>query len=120
MIGQGERKKKELLARLTKSRPIITLDNVAAIFIEDTTLLSVLSLYHELGAFLHYADIEKLKDVVIAQPAWLVKHLCTILAPKESGKDSLGPKEAWKLCTRKGILVEALYQVVWHLMLRVK
>ena len=108
---------RKLLTRLTKSRPIVTLDDVATISrvcsIEDTTLLSVLSFYHELGAFLHYADIEKLKNVVIAQPAWLVKHLGTILAPKESGKDSLGPREAWKLLREKGILVEALYQVVW-------
>ena len=108
---------RKLLTRLTKSRPIVTLDDVATIsrvcFIEDTTLLSVLSFYHELGAFLHYADIERLKNVVIAQPAWLVKHLGTILAPKESGKDSLGPREAWRLLREKGILVEALYQVVW-------
>eukprot|EP00731_Ephydatia_muelleri_P035246 Em0109g1a len=108
---------RKLLTRLTKSRPIITLDNVATISrvcsIEDTTLLSVLSFYHELGAFLHYADIEKLKNVVIAQPAWLVKHLGTILAPKESGKDLLGPREPWKLLREKGILVEALYQAVW-------
>ena len=108
---------RKLLTRLTKSRPIVTLDNVVTISrvcsIEDTTLLSVLSFYHELGVFLHYADIEKLKDVVIAQPEWLVKHLGTILAPKESGKDSLGPREAWRLLREKGILVEALYQVVW-------
>ena len=108
---------RKLLTRLTKSRPIVELDKVVTISrvcsIEDTTLLSVLSFYHELGAFLHYADIEKLKDVVIAQPEWLVKHLGTILAPKEPGKDSLGPKNAWKLLCEKGILVEALYQVVW-------
>ena len=42
-----------------------------------------------------------------------MKHLGTILAPKESGKDSLGPREAWRLLREKGILVEALYQVVW-------
>ena len=108
---------RKMLAKLTKSRPIMTLDNVASIAracsIDDTVLLSVLSFYHELGAFLHYANIETLKDVVITQPEWLVKHLGTILAPKESGKSSVGPVEAWRLLRENGILVEALYQVVW-------
>ena len=108
---------RKLLTKLTKSRPIVTLYNVATISqvcsIEDTAVLSVLRFYHELGVFLHYADIEKLEEVVIAQPEWLVKHLGIILAPKESGKDSLGPREAWRLLREKGILVEALYQVVW-------
>ena len=108
---------RKMLAKLTKSRPIMTLDNVASIAracsIDNTVLLSVLSFYHELGAFLHYADIKMLKDVVITQPEWLVKHLGTILAPKESGKSSVGPVEAWRMLRENGILVEALYQVVW-------
>ena len=108
---------RKLLTKLTTSRPIVALDNVAIISracsIDDTTLGSVLSFYHELGAFLHYADIDVLKDNVIAQPEWLVKHLGAILAPKESGKSSVGPAEAWRLLREKGILVEALYQVVW-------
>ena len=108
---------RKMLAKLTKSRPIMALYNVASIAracsIDNTVLLSVLSFYHELGAFLHYADIEMLKDVVISQPEWLVKHLGTILAPKESGKSSVGPVEAWRLLRENGILVEALYQVVW-------
>ena len=109
---------RKLLTKLTTSRPIVALDNVAIISracsIADTTLGSVLSFYHELGAFLHYADIDVLKDNVIAQPEWLVKHLGAILAPKESGKSSIGPAEAWRLLREKGILVEALYQVVWE------
>ena len=108
---------RKMLAKLTKSRPVMALDIVASIAracsIDDTVLFSVLSFYHELGAFLHYADIETLKDKVITQPEWLVKHLGTILAPKESGKDSVGPAGAWRLLREKGILVEALYHVVW-------
>ena len=108
---------RKMLAKLAKSRPVMALDIVVSIAracsIHDTILLSVLSFFHELGAFLHYADIETLKDKVITQPEWLVKHLGTILAPKESGKDSVGPAEAWRLLREKGILVEALYQVVW-------
>ena len=108
---------RKLLSKLSTSRPIIALDNVAVISeacsIDTTTLRSVLSFYHELGAFLHYADIDKLKDKVITQPEWLVKHLGTILAPKVSGKSSKSPADAWRLLREKGILVEALYQVVW-------
>ena len=69
-----------------QNRPVVEMDKVAIISkscgIQNSSLNSVLSFYHDLGVFLHYASIEGLKDVVIAQPQWLVKHLGTLLAPE--------------------------------------
>ena len=108
---------RKMVSKVTKSRPIISLDNIKVISkacsIDDTTLLSVLSFYHELGAFLHYGNIDNLKDKVIVQPEWLVKHIGKILAPKDSLKNPVGPQGAWRLLQEKGILVEPLYQAVW-------
>ena len=108
---------RKLFVKLTKSRPIVSLQNAAIVArtcsIDDNTLLSVLSFYHELGAFLHYADISSLRDVVIAHPEWLVKHIGAILAPEASGNSSVGLPKAWRLLRHNGILVEALYQDVW-------
>ena len=100
-----------------QNRPVVEMDKVAIISqscgIENSSLNSVLSFYHDLGVFLHYASVEGLKDVVIAQPQWLVKHLGTLLAPELPGEEIDGPKEAWKLLRHQGILVQALYEEVW-------
>ena len=108
---------RKLFAKLTKSRPIMSLENTAivarACSIDDNTLLSVLSFYHELGAFLHYADISSFRDVVIAHPEWLVKHIGAILAPEASRGSYVSLPNAWRLLRDKGILVEALYQDEW-------
>ena len=108
---------RKLFTKLTKSRPIISLGHVAIIAkaceIDDTTLLSVLGFYHELGVFLHYSDITSMKDIVIAQPKWLIEHLGTLLAPDLSVGNMVGPREARGLLHENGILVEALYNEVW-------
>ena len=105
---------RKLFRKLTTQRPVVSLAKVAIISracsIDDSTLLCVLAFYHELGAFLHYADISSLRDIVIAQPKWLIKHLGTILAPEQSRK---GRKSAWNLLHAHGILVEALYDELW-------
>ena len=100
-----------------QNSPVVEMDKVAIISqscgIENSSLNSVLSFYHDLGVFLHYASVEGLKDVVIAQPQWLVKLLGTLLAPELPGEKIDGPKEAWKLLRHQGILVQALYEEVW-------
>ena len=59
-----------------QNKPVVEMNKVAIISkscgIQNSSLNSVLSFYHDLGVFLHYASIEGLKDVVIAQPQWLV------------------------------------------------
>ena len=102
-----------------QNMPVVEKNKVAIVSqscgIENGLLNNVLSFYHDLGVFLHYASIEGMKDVVIAQPQWLVKHLGTLLAPELSGEKRSGPKlkEAWKLLHHQGILVQPLYEEVW-------
>ena len=109
---------RKLFTKLTKSKPIVSLDDVAIIakaceIDDDTTLLSVLGFYHELGVFLHYSDVNSMKDIVIAQPKWLVEQFGTLLASDISVGSLVGPREARRLLHKNGILVEALYNEVW-------
>ena len=106
---------RKLLTRVAKDKPVLSVERVALIAdkcsINNAVLFSVLSFYHELGTFLHYKEINLLKDVVITQPEWLVKHLGKLIA-SGSGR-SVGPREAWHQLCKRGILVEPLYQEVW-------
>ena len=43
----------------------------------------LLKFYHELGVFLHYAQINKLKDKVFINPHWLFQQLCKLLMPEK-------------------------------------
>ena len=44
---------------------------------------ALLKFYHELGVFLHYAQIDKLKDKVFINPHWLFQQLCKLLMPDQ-------------------------------------
>ena len=50
--------------------------------IRNESVGGMLKFYHELGVFLHYAKIDRLKDRVFINPQWLFQQLCKLLMPE--------------------------------------
>ena len=71
---------------------------------------SVLKYYHDLAVFFNYSNIPSIKDIVIADPQWLVRQIAKLLPLK--GFEKAGPPHLWKIFREKGILIEALYTEV--------
>ena len=71
---------------------------------------SLLNFYHELGVFFYYSMIPSLKEVIIADPQWLINYIAKLLSPH--GFEDQGRERLWNLFRTKGILVEELYKEV--------
>ena len=104
---------RQMFSYVTKKFPIIQLEKAATIAslcdITTDEFPSVLNFYHEHGAFLYYADVEYLRNIIIIDPKWLQNMLNKIFTP--ANQSSL---PMWKRLTTQGILVAPLCEEVWH------
>ena len=95
-------------------QPVVSYEEVTAIanacYIPSEALPSVLNFYHELGVFLYYAKIPRLKDWVFTNPQWLISQFAKLLCPQ--GLEDQGRPEVWKEFRQYGILVDELYEDV--------
>ena len=96
-------------------QPVVSYEEATAIanacYIPSEALPSVLNFYHELGVFLYYAKIPRLKDWVFTNPQWLISQFAKLLCPQ--GLEDQGRPEVWKEFRQYGILVDELYDDVW-------
>ena len=97
-----------------ESYPTASLEEVFAIAklceIEEKTVPSVLRFYRELGVFLYYPEVQALRQIVFVDPQWLVKQIGKILTLRKGhGYD----REAARILSEYGILVEPLYNQAW-------
>ena len=104
---------RKLLSKV-ESSPTATFEEVLAIAklceIKEKTVPSVLRFYHELGVFLHYPEVQALRQIVFVDPQWLVKQIGKLLTLRKGhGYD----REAARILSEYGILVEPLYNQVW-------
>ncbi len=102
-----------------KDKPVVKLREVQAIakacFIPAEAVFSVLNFYHQLGVFLHFADVPALQYVVITDPQWLIDNFAKILSPKGMAHHGMADHDMerlWRLLHIKGILVQKLYETV--------
>ena len=101
-------------------QPVVSYKEAAAIakacYIPSEAFPSVLNFYHELGVFLYYTKIPRLKDWVFTNPQWLISQFAKLLCPQ--GLEDQGRPEVWKEFRKYGILVDELYEDVLsgHLM----
>ena len=108
---------RKVFQKATRSQPVVTYDEAVAIgeacTIPNDVIPSVLHFYHELGVFLHYTSIEKLREVIITDPQWLINQFGKLLMLE--GFEESGPNnDFWSLLRTKGILVQPLYEEVWR------
>ena len=104
---------RQMFSYVTKNVPFIQLEKAATIAslcdIATDEFPSVLNFYHEHGAFLYYADVEYLRNIIIIDPKWLQEMLNKIFTPV-----NLSSLPMWKRLTTQGILVAPLCEEVWH------
>ena len=103
---------RQMFSYVTKNVQIIQLEKAATIAslcdIATEEFPSVLNFYHEHGAFLYYADVEYLRNIIIIDPKWLQEMLNKIFITDNSSLPM------WKRLTTQGILVAPLCEVLWH------
>ena len=97
-------------------KPIFKMQECLAIAnecdIQVNSLPSVLNFYHQYGVLLYYGTVSSFREVVIANPQWLVDQFGKLLAI-QGHKNTQGEKIPWKLLREKGILLGTLYKEVW-------
>ncbi len=105
---------RKVMKRMFKDKPIVELREVRAIakacLIPSEAVLNVLNFYHQLGVFLHFANIPGLHNVVITDPQWLIRNFAKVFATIEV--EDQGMERMWKLLRSEGILVQRLYEKV--------
>ena len=98
------------------SKPVFTMQECLAIAkacdIPVDSLPSVLNFYHQYGVLLYYGTVPTLREIVIANPQWLVDQFGKLLAIQGS-EPAQNERGKWKLLRENGILVEQLYRMVW-------
>ena len=103
---------RQMFSYVTKNVPIIPIEIAATIAslcdIATDDFPSVLNFYHEHGAFLYYADVECLRNIIIIDPKWLQEKLSVI----HIANQPLSPM--WERLTTQGILVAPLCEELWH------
>ena len=106
---------RKVFKKVATERPIVSVEEARAIGkacgIPEESFPSVLKFYHELAVFFHYAHIPSLKQYVIADPRWLIRHLSKLLALE--GFEQMKGSPLWKPLREKGILLQPLYEAVW-------
>ena len=104
---------RQMFSYVTKNVPIIQLEKAAAIAslcnIGTKEFPSVLNFYHEHGAFLYYADVEYLHNIIIIDPKWLQEELNKIFPSVDQSSLPM-----WEWLTKHGILVAPLCEALWH------
>ena len=90
---------RKVFERYAKGKPVVPLDKVKELGrecnIPEEDMDSVLEFYHDLAVFFHYKDVPSLREVVIADPQWLVRQMAEILALK--GFEIVKKRNLWKL-----------------------
>ncbi len=106
---------RRVMKRLFVSQRVVKYEEVVAIakacWIQSEAVPKVLAFYHQLGVFLHYADVPSLKGWVIVHPQWFLWNLVKLLCPHGLQEDH-GKERMWNLLRKKGILVQELYESV--------
>ena len=106
---------RKVFKSVARKKPIVSVEEAKAIAkacgIPEESFPSVLKFYHELAVFFHYAHISSLKQYVIADPQWLIRHLGKLLALE--GFEEMKGSPLWKPLREKGILLQPLYEAVW-------
>ena len=109
---------RKVLQKAVSGTPVLTYEQVIAIAetcgIPEQVVPSVLHFYHQLGVFLHYANVESLSTTIIAEPQWLIKQLCKLLMPEWYHSRPRHLAGLWRCLEGKGVLVEPLYQDIWR------
>ena len=104
---------RQMFSYVTKNVPIIPIEKAATIAsicdIATDEFPSVLNFYHEHGAFLYYADVEYLSNIIIIDPKWLQEMLNKIFTPVDQSSSPM-----WKRLTTQGVLVVPLCEEVWR------
>ena len=97
-------------------KPIFKMQECLAIAnecdIQVNSLPSVLNFYHQYGVLLYYGTVSSFREVVIANPQWLVDQFGKLLSIQRHKKIH-GEKIPWKRLREEGIIVEILYKEVW-------
>ena len=97
-------------------KPIFKMQECLAIAnecdIQVDSLPSVLNFYHQYGVLLYYGAVSSFREVVIANPQWLVDQFGKLLSIQRH-KKTHGEKIPWKRLREEGILLEILYKEVW-------
>ena len=105
---------RKVFERYAKGKPVVPLEKVKELGrecdIPEEAMDSVLAFYHDLAVFFHYKEVPSLREVVIADPQWLVRQMAKILALK--GFEIVKKRNLWKLLREDGILVQPLYERV--------
>ena len=108
---------RKVLQKAVSGTPVLTYEQVVAIAetcgIPKHVVPSVLHFYHQLGVFLHYANVKSLSTTIIAEPQWLIKQLCKLLMPEWYHSRPRHLAGLWRCLEGKGVLVEPLYQDIW-------
>ena len=106
---------RKVFERYAKGKPVVPLDKVKELGLEcnipEEAIDSVLAFYHDLAVFFHYKEVPSLREVVIADPQWLVRQMAKILALE--GFETVKKSNLWKLLREDGILVQPLYEQVF-------
>ena len=105
---------RKVFERYAKGKPVVPLDKVKELGrecnIPEEAMDSVVAFYHDLAVFFHYKEVPSLREVVIADPQWLVRQMAKILALE--GFEIVTNINLWKLLREDGILLEPLYMKV--------
>ena len=105
---------RKVFERYAKGKPVVPLDKVKELGrecdIPEEAMDSVLEFYHDLAVFFHYKEVPSLREVVIADPQWLVRQMAKILALE--GFEIVKNMNLWKLLREDGILLQPLYEKV--------
>ena len=108
---------RKILSKLAETHVVISYEKVCAFAksceIPESAIPSVLSFYHELGVFLFYSEVPELCKVVFADPKWLVKQLAKLLTVNKYADNPQITKQALRIFSKYGILIEDLYKQVW-------
>ena len=104
-----------------KDEPFIFLDEARRIaktncgIDDEQQFVTSLIFLHDQRILINFHDTDKLKDLVILDPQWLIDLFRNVITVKRHDRKSDKPqyKELWKKLQDKGVLDEQLIQVVW-------